>query len=51
MDATIVGAIIGAIAILCVNAILFSYYYGRVTQRVDDHERRLTKLEEWRNTF
>lgn len=45
MNGTIVGAMIGAAVLVAINAALFSYYYGRVTEKVDSHEVRLTAVE------
>jgi hypothetical protein len=49
MDSSIVAAIIGvggaAFLALCANAGASIYFAGRVSERLEDHERRISKVE------
>lgn len=49
MDSTIVAAIIGAAVIvflaLCTNVGASIYFAGRVSQRIEDHETRISRVE------
>lgn len=42
----------GAITFLLgavINSATFAYFYGRLSQRVDDVDTRVTRLENWRD--
>ncbi len=32
-----------------INSATFAYFYGRLAQRSDDHDRRIVRLEKWQD--
>jgi hypothetical protein len=40
-----IGAIIGVAGLVVLNIIIVAFGYGKLTQKVDDHGRRLGRIE------
>ena len=49
MNSGVIGALIGVAALVIVNIIMVAFTYGKLTERVVDHERRIARLEGIRN--
>ncbi len=41
-----IAAIIGVAGLVIVNIIIVAFGYGKLTQKVDDHSRRLGRIED-----
>ena len=45
MTGSIVGALIGVSVLVIINIVMVAFTYGKLTERVLDHERRIGRLE------
>ena len=45
MDNAIVGALIGVAVLVIINIVMVAFTYGKLTERVIDHDRRIERLE------
>ena len=49
MTPPIVGALIGVAVLVIINIVMVAFTYGKLTERVIDHERRIVRLEGIKN--
>ena len=45
METGIVAALIGVAGLVIINIIMVAFTYGKLTERVIDHDRRIARLE------
>ena len=50
MTGSIVGALIGVSVLVIINIVMVAFTYGKLTERVLDHERRIDRLEKILNS-
>jgi hypothetical protein len=45
MESGIIGALVGVAGLVIINIIMGAFTYGKLTERVIDHDRRISRLE------
>ena len=45
MNLAIVGSLIGVAVLVIINIVMIAFTYGKLTERVIDHDRRIVRLE------